>query len=588
MLNNTAETTSTENGELKNYGRQHSSPTVIKVAQKKEFDTQGFGKEDSSSSYYQSDLDAIIFKYDIHPFSVFDKIGNASSSATSSSFHSSSSTPVLATVPPPLKDFTSDPELDLVHPFFSEAKKKYHKLDEVYREQLELLTSGGKKRSEKEKIVQKSMDAKVDKEGWLVKEGRFRKNWKKRWFVLSSNTLSYYTAKKNKLKGKIVLDGTQIVRFAKNRTDEYKGCLELYTPKDSTFTSDGMNNRFLIQMDDASTNSDTNEENDDDDDDDDDAVGRTLYFDAEDGNEDERRTWYIAINNKITMLYYTNLCSGSINEQVIEFFNTTHKQKKFICKLKQVEDLMAIKEPLKYHEFLQTLILKNNPNVLNLSILCEALAINKSITKLDISGCAINNLEPLAQVLQTNKTLSSINLSHNKIDDAQLIALCEALPSSGNLRLFELDLSYNLISNEGCTVYVQKLADLHSVIYIETLHLCNNKLSDDGARAIAQTLPKLSPQLKRLDLGGNSIGNEGAAALSDAILKMNSKSMTIKSVNLENNLIGFEGTSLLSKILEKELLEELMFGGNRLGINGLQCLAKTGKQDFPELEIISK
>ena len=383
------------------------------------------------------------------------------------------------------------------------------------------------------------------------------------------------------------MDGTQIVRFAKSRTDEHKGCLELYTPKDTTFTSDGMNNRFLLQIDDDNVSNSS--EGGGDDSDDDDAVGRTLYFDVEDGAvEEERRAWYIAINNKVTMLYYTNLCSGSINEQVIEFFNTMHKQKKFVCKLKQVEDLMAIREPLKYHEHIQTLVLKNNPNVLNLSILSEALLSNKSVTKLDISGCTISNLEPLVSVLQNNKILVSINLSHNKIDDKQLTLLCKALPSTGKLRLFELDLSHNLISNDGCTTYMETLASVHSVIYIETLHLNNNKIADEGAKAIANNLSKLTPQLTTLNLGGNSFGNEGAAALSDTILKINSQSRTIKSINLENNLIGFEGTSLMSKILEKDLIDELIFGGNRLGINGLQCLAKTGKQDFPELEIISK
>ncbi|EFC41881.1 predicted protein [Naegleria gruberi] len=566
-------------GELKNYGRQHSSPTVIKVATglKKDFNTQGIGKEDSihSSNYIQNDLDEAIYKYDIHPFSVFDKVPVQSSSSSnnnnnSASNNNSGANATTITFPPPPKDL-SDPELDLFHTFFADARKKYHNKDSVFREQLELLTSGGKKKSEKEKIVARSSEQ-VDKEGWLVKEGRFRKNWKKRWFVLSSNTLSYYTAKKNKLKGKIVLDGTQIIRFAKSRTDDFKGCLELYTPKDSTFTSDGMNNRFLLQMDEESEAS--SGDAGDDDDDDDDAVGRTLYFDVEGGSEDERRSWYIAINNKITMLYYKNLCSGSINEQVTDFFNTIHKRKVFTCKLKQVEDLMAIKEPLKYHEFLHTLVLKNNPNVLNLSILCEALVTNKSITKLDISGCGLSNLEPLTQVLQSNKTLTSINLSHNNIDDKQVALLSEALPTSGMLRLLEIDLSYNKIGNEGCKTFVNALASLHSVFYVQTLNLHHNKISDEGAQAVASILEKLSPQLTCLDLGANQIGNEGATVLSDAIMKNNSKHKNIKS-----------GTSELSKILEKELLDELIFGGNKLGVNGLQLFRK---QDFPELEIISK
>ena len=152
----------TDQGELKNYGRQHSSPTVIRVqAEKKEFNTQGFGKEDSSSTYYSSDLDATIFKYDIHPFSVFDRINTTSTSSTTTSTNLG----INLSVPPPPKDLFDDSlssALDQVHPFFSEARKKYQQRDDMYREQLEALTSGGKKKSEKEKIVQRS-DAKVDK-----------------------------------------------------------------------------------------------------------------------------------------------------------------------------------------------------------------------------------------------------------------------------------------------------------------------------------------------------------------------------------------------------------------------------------------
>jgi len=38
------------------------------------------------------------------------------------------------------------------------------------------------------------------KEGWLTKQGKVVKSWKKRWFVLKDNTLSYYKSKEYFLK----------------------------------------------------------------------------------------------------------------------------------------------------------------------------------------------------------------------------------------------------------------------------------------------------------------------------------------------------------------------------------------------------
>ncbi|KAK2946509.1 putative PH domain containing protein [Blattamonas nauphoetae] len=55
------------------------------------------------------------------------------------------------------------------------------------------------------------VEAHTPVEGWLTKQGHFRKNWKRRWFTLQGNTL-HYSEKPNSPKelGTISLKGTSI------------------------------------------------------------------------------------------------------------------------------------------------------------------------------------------------------------------------------------------------------------------------------------------------------------------------------------------------------------------------------------------
>lgn len=41
-------------------------------------------------------------------------------------------------------------------------------------------------------VVQAGSSAHIVKEGWLVKQGGKYKTWKKRWFILRSNHISYH------------------------------------------------------------------------------------------------------------------------------------------------------------------------------------------------------------------------------------------------------------------------------------------------------------------------------------------------------------------------------------------------------------
>lgn len=59
-----------------------------------------------------------------------------------------------------------------------------------------------------------------DHDGWLIKMGEKRKNWKKRWFELRGDTLTYYVEPAGEQKGVLDLRSQQIQRIRISESDE--------------------------------------------------------------------------------------------------------------------------------------------------------------------------------------------------------------------------------------------------------------------------------------------------------------------------------------------------------------------------------
>ncbi|KAG0337115.1 hypothetical protein BG000_005814 [Podila horticola] len=83
---------------------------------------------------------------------------------------------------------------------------------------------------------------------------------------------------------------------------------------------------------------------------------------------------------------------------------------------------------------------------------------------------------------------------------------------------------------------------------LTTLNLGMNSIGDNGGLALAETL-KINSTLTTLDLESNSIEDNGAQVLSDA-LKTNS---TLTALKLPNNSIGDNGALALSQVLKDQL-----------------------------------
>ncbi|KAL0487204.1 hypothetical protein AKO1_012178 [Acrasis kona] len=435
------------------------------------------------------------------------------------------------------------------------------------------------KRSFSSKInIKIDKGTKIDREGWLVKEGR----------VVKNNKL---TISKEEM-----LD-TCIIRIAKNRTGvEHLNCLELI----NTAVSE-----TALPVATAS--------NDDDDDEEEESI-RTLFFDAVD--DKDRHEWFVAITNKIALLKYQRQMKTSKKKddpRIINLFDTPNTKEFDLSKAsesladdtqegptsptknktsKHYEAMVAVRDPIRLSMTLQTINLEQAQIGDNgVKEIAEALKENKSVTRLNLSGNGITaaGMTFITSMLSTNTTLMYIDLSHNSLVDESIKILCDgALKVNTNINLKTLNLQNNAIADKGVEYFVDSLMSNPKLKSIESLNLSHNQIGDAGCEHIAKLLDfqsKLSNvAMTVIDLGYNLLANDGAKLISKAM----GSNKNIKQLNLEFNQIGYQGTKDLAFCCVKNThVEKLVLGGNRLGEQALYLLANTS-MTFPEFMLSSK
>ena len=173
--------------------------------------------------------------------------------------------------------------------------------------------------------------------------------------------------------------------------------------------------------------------------------------------------------------------------------------------------------------------------------LSQALAVNSSLTNLDLSWNSIRDsgAASLSQGLAVNSSLTNLDLSKSSIGDSGAASLSQAL--AVNSSLTNLDLSKSSIGDSGAASLSQALAVNSS---ITNLNLRYNDIGYSGAASLSQALA-VNSSLTNLDLSGNSIGNSGAASLSHT-LAVNS---SLTNLDLSQNSIGDSGAASLSQAL---------------------------------------
>jgi Ran GTPase-activating protein (RanGAP) involved in mRNA processing and transport len=145
------------------------------------------------------------------------------------------------------------------------------------------------------------------------------------------------------------------------------------------------------------------------------------------------------------------------------------------------------------------------------------------------------------------RTLSSLNLAGCTLDDecAEAIAVSLALkPIWPHLRL-HVDLSDNGIQDRGAFALAEAIEYNPAISFA----LVNNKIGPQGGAALVKAVAKAG-QEKCVDLRRNRLGDEGAKQIANSLEKNAGR---IKYVYLHHNNIGIEGERALAQRVPKNI-----------------------------------
>lgn len=189
---------------------------------------------------------------------------------------------------------------------------------------------------------------------------------------------------------------------------------------------------------------------------------------------------------------------------------------------------------------------------------------NRTIHTLSLYDCYINEMEGIAEALKTNTTLTSLNLGRNDLSVNDLKLLCNAL--NHNNHITDLDLQQNDININGA---IELAMMLQVNPHITSLNLRFNYM--DEIEPIAMAL-HTNQTLKKLDLGNNQFGDEGAIALASAI----AVNTSLTDLTLYLNHINDTGAIALAEALRiNRTVTSIFLQNNNIGKAGEEAFAQT-------------
>ena len=207
--------------------------------------------------------------------------------------------------------------------------------------------------------------------------------------------------------------------------------------------------------------------------------------------------------------------------------------------------------------------------------LSEAISVNTSLTKLNLTVNKISHATALAEALKVNATLELLSLLGSVHDDGAA-AFAEALIKNSTLR--ELHLCDPNIGVPGVAALAEALktnttlAQLHLVGAVTEMPILLRGIliGAEGAAALAEVL-KVNTTLKKVYLRSDNIGATGAAAIAEAI----TSNTTLTELLLPDNNINDAGAVALAEALKTNTtLTDLYLNNNCIGSSGAVALAE--------------
>ena len=198
----------------------------------------------------------------------------------------------------------------------------------------------------------------------------------------------------------------------------------------------------------------------------------------------------------------------------------------------------------------------------------EALARNKSVTRLDLS---LNNIQDkgaaaVAKLLEVNSLITDVNLSENKISKDGAEALGNML--TVNDSLVRIDISRNGLTDDDIQFFSNVLQTEDS---LSALDLSHNSFGITGGEYLGEMIGR-NTSLRELNLGWNRLGDEGVKQICTGL----KENRTLEKLDLCWNEIGHEGARCVAEFLENNgKILELNLNNNRITDRGMEKIARS-------------
>ncbi|KAA0190003.1 hypothetical protein HAZT_HAZT001002 [Hyalella azteca] len=228
-----------------------------------------------------------------------------------------------------------------------------------------------------------------------------------------------------------------------------------------------------------------------------------------------------------------------------------------------------------------------NLNEANMPILGKALKLGSRLHTLHLENCNLTGrpLVTLTAALKLNDTLVKLYLADNRLGSSDCIQIGNLMKTNLTIKL--LDLRNNNLQDTGCAHVCEGIAeqsktiaaaatsaDLNSIkdknkLGLNSLVLWNNHMTVSSAKFLAAMMLS-SPSMETLNIGRNSVSNDGAIRLKDALLRNKS----LKRLYLHATKIGDEGAVALAELIaESKNIERVDLRENSIKVAGLMALA---------------